>query len=68
MNRNPNGDPRLRGEFKAIPAGAGLEGVPEEREPLHLWSRLGVAAISLLLAGAILLLIWVLGKWAGGAW
>jgi len=37
----------------------------EEREPLHLWSRLGAASITLLLAAAVLVLVWFLLQWAG---
>ena len=37
---------------------------PEERAPIE-WSRLGTAAITLLLAAAVLLLLWALCSWAG---
>lgn len=56
MNRDPKGNPDRTGEFPMIP--------PEEREPIQ-WSRLGTAAIALLLTGALILLGWALVTWAG---
>jgi len=64
MNRDPNGNPDRRGEYPVLPPREGLEGLPGDREPIE-WSRLGTAAIALLLAGALVLLGWVLITWAG---
>lgn len=56
MKRKPDGNPDLGGEYPVLPQ--------EERAPIE-WSRLGTAAIALLLAGAIVLLGWALITWAG---
>ena len=76
MKHNENAHPDLSGDFPIVPrpkpqqqAAAyppreGCDGVPEEREP-RKWSRLGGAAFTILLAGAVLLLLWALCTWAG---
>lgn len=66
MNRNPNGNPDHRGEFPRIPPREGLEGVPEEHEPIGITGRTVDALIVLAAAAASIALLLFLVWWSGG--